>query len=210
MLCPAPSSFCRAPLDAQFSCCFHAHSPSQPFSIVCILNIASGNTFIPHSFTHFPLQAEILPLLEQMLCKAVPHMGTNFNCAYSFGFKKKPQTCRVSFSKRDSFKVAKQLKFINAERQVTKREEKTGEAVSSGLTNSLSLRRKSHSLWDVFISWPYGKFSLLGLLAGACCIRISSKGRSSSSGIKHLPILPGAPGQSCHTTASVRRKLEVV
>ena len=164
----------------------------------------------PPQLHPFPMAGGDISPLGAHVVQSCPTYGNQLQFCIFIWVSKNPKPCRVTFSERHSFQVAKQLKFINAERQVTKREEKTGEAVSSGLPNSLSLRRKSHSLWDIFISWPYGKFSLLGLLAGACCIRISSKGRSSSSGIKHLPILPGAPGQSCHTTASVRRKLEVV
>ena len=85
---------------------------------------------------------------------------------------------------------------------------KISEAVLSVFPNSLSV--KSHSLWDAFISGPYGKPGFLGLLAQACCIHISSKGKCSSSGMRLLPILPGDPGQLCHAIASVRGKMEVV
>ena len=48
---------------------------------------------------------------------------------------KKPEKAGLVFQK-DSFKVAKQIESINAESQFTK-EAKIGEAVSSGLMNSL-------------------------------------------------------------------------
>ena len=54
--------------------------------------------------------------------------------------KTKPEKAGLVFQKdsfKDSFKVAKQNESINAESQFTKREAKMGEAVSSGLTNSL-------------------------------------------------------------------------
>ena len=58
------------------------------------------------------------------------------------------------------------------------------EGMLSGLRHTPSVEIKSHSLWDFFISWPNGKLGLLGLLAQACCIYISSNGRSSSSVFK--------------------------
>ena len=89
------------------------------------------------------MQGEIFPLWEQALCKDAPDLETHFNAAPSFGLKK-PKTpptttteeARLDFQK-DSFKVAKQIESINVESQFTKREGKIGEAVSSGLTNSL-------------------------------------------------------------------------
>lgn len=106
--------------------------------------------------------------------------------------------------------MSKQIKYINAESLYIKRGWTTGEAVLSWFTTSLLVKRKSHSLWDVFVKWPHGKlFFFLDLLAWACCIHIPSKENSSSSSIKVLPMLLGEPGQSNHTLASVWEKLGV-
>ena len=113
------------------------------FGLCAYQTHSEATTFIPYSFTHFQLQAEIFPLWEQALCKDAPDLETHFNAASSFGLKKtktttttKPEKAGLVFQK-DSFKVAKQNESINAESQFTKREAKVGEAVSSGLTNSL-------------------------------------------------------------------------
>ena len=122
---------------------FHLHNL---FGLCAYQTHSEATTFIPYSFTHFQLQAEIFPLWEQALCKDAPDLETHFNAASSFGLKKtktkttttktKPEKAGLVFQK-DSFKVAKQNESINAESQFTKREAKMGEAVSSGLTNSL-------------------------------------------------------------------------
>ena len=81
---------------------------------------------------------------------------------------------------KDCFKVAKQIKHRNADSWAKKREEKIGKAISSVFTISLSAKRKSHRLHHVCISWPYVKLGSLGLLARACSLLISSKGKRSS------------------------------
>jgi len=81
--CTAPRFFCRAELGGQFSCFFHTHSLSQPFCIVFISNIVSGNTTVLHRFIHFTLQAEIFLLLEQTSGKGAADVEMPFLSAYT-------------------------------------------------------------------------------------------------------------------------------
>jgi len=72
-------------------------------------NIVSGNTFIPHSISHFQLPAEIFPPMEQTLYKAAPCMETHFSAADAFWLT---NTTGLIFQ-RHSFKVAEQIQYIN-------------------------------------------------------------------------------------------------
>jgi len=58
------------------------------------------------------------------------------------------------------------------------------EAMYSGLRYTPSVKRKSQSLRYFLFGWPNGKLGFLVVLAQACCVYISSKGRSSSSVFK--------------------------
>ena len=104
-------------------------------------------------------------LLEQTLYKVVAQTESHFNAAYASGLikKKKRKNAEPGFQ-RDSFKVAKQIQYLNAESQVRKREEKKVKLHHKWTHKCVSQEEVPHPM-GCFHELTLWEQSFLGLLA---------------------------------------------
>lgn len=120
--------------------------PLQLF-VPCAYKIHSEVQHLSHSFSRFQVQG---------YCQSLSRYCAKLFCTWKLtSIPPKNHTgLFFFFFNKDSFKVWNQTKYIKVESEVTQSREKLHEMVSSGFTNSLSLKRNSHCLWAISISCP--------------------------------------------------------